>query len=240
MSQGFEHVTSTEKTRFDVATGTIALSLTIPLERIVINHLSQYLQDDPDYNEGYHFENRVLYRNAKGERAIGSIPKIQTMLSVARFAQINGVAPPQNSHKLNPRIVKSALPVRDSGLDELPQVRAIATGQFSWVGPRPCGEKYLDEYLDKAASVDPGVSNAWEELYMHKGVRKGLTGPAQFVLIRHDDREAKDIARAMKADLNYYLTEATMFQDLMYMLRTPIALKYAVANKNKLRPTQCN
>lgn len=73
----------------------------------------------------------------------------------------------EKTHKLqnDPRITKIGNFLRKSSLDELPQMINILKGDMSLVGPRPVGEKEVEEYgtnKDKFLSVRPGLTGYWQ------------------------------------------------------------------------------
>ena len=73
----------------------------------------------------------------------------------------------EKTHKLqnDPRITKIGNFLRQSSLDELPQMINILKGDMSFVGPRPVVEKEVEEYgtnKDKFLSVRPGLTGYWQ------------------------------------------------------------------------------
>lgn len=71
-------------------------------------------------------------------------------------------------HKLkdDPRITRIGNFLRNSSLDELPQLWNILIGQMSFVGPRPITEIELEQYgpkqRGKYESVLPGLTGMWQ------------------------------------------------------------------------------
>lgn len=71
-------------------------------------------------------------------------------------------------HKLknDPRITRIGNFLRNSSLDELPQLWNILIGQMSFVGPRPITEVELEQYGPKQRakyeSVLPGLTGMWQ------------------------------------------------------------------------------
>jgi len=67
--------------------------------------------------------------------------------------------------KGDPRIIPLGVPLRASGLDELPQLLNILRGDMSLVGPRPCVayeyEKYLPWQKERFNSL-PGLTGLWQ------------------------------------------------------------------------------
>ncbi|WP_409338974.1 sugar transferase [Priestia megaterium] len=75
----------------------------------------------------------------------------------------------QNNYKLeaneDPRITKIGRFLRQTSLDELPQLINVLKGEMTLVGPRPVVEEELKEYGEKKAlflSVKPGVTGYWQ------------------------------------------------------------------------------
>lgn len=65
----------------------------------------------------------------------------------------------------DPRVTKLGKFLRNTSLDELPQLLNILTGQMSLVGPRPVTEPELikyGEYKDYVLSVSPGLTGMWQ------------------------------------------------------------------------------
>jgi lipopolysaccharide/colanic/teichoic acid biosynthesis glycosyltransferase len=67
--------------------------------------------------------------------------------------------------KGDPRIILFGVPLRSSGLDELPQLINILRGDMSLVGPRPCVsyeyEKYLPWQKERFDTL-PGLTGLWQ------------------------------------------------------------------------------
>jgi Undecaprenyl-phosphate galactose phosphotransferase WbaP len=68
--------------------------------------------------------------------------------------------------KNDPRITKTGRFLRETSLDELPQIINVFVGDMSLVGPRPVLEQELEEYYGDYAlyynSVRPGISGLWQ------------------------------------------------------------------------------
>ena len=67
--------------------------------------------------------------------------------------------------KGDPRIIPLGVPLRSSGLDELPQIINILRGEMSLVGPRPCVSYELEKYLPwqkERFNTLPGLTGLWQ------------------------------------------------------------------------------
>lgn len=67
--------------------------------------------------------------------------------------------------KDDPRVTRIGKILRNTSLDELPQLWNIFTGDMSFVGPRPVTRSELDKYgklSDFILSVKPGLSGMWQ------------------------------------------------------------------------------
>ena len=68
--------------------------------------------------------------------------------------------------KKDPRITGIGRFLRNTSLDELPQILNVLKGEMSLVGPRPVTKKEIDEHYKEAAelcfSVPPGITGLWQ------------------------------------------------------------------------------
>jgi exopolysaccharide production protein ExoY len=65
----------------------------------------------------------------------------------------------------DPRIIPLGVPLRASGLDELPQIINVIRGEMSLVGPRPCVPYEYDNYLPRQKArfnTVPGLTGLWQ------------------------------------------------------------------------------
>ncbi|WP_079474790.1 sugar transferase [Marinococcus halophilus] len=97
----------------------------------------------------------------------------------------------QNGYKLpadrDPRITKTGRLLRETSLDELPQLINVLKGEMSLVGPRPIISEELEEYAENKQlflSAKPGMTGLWQV-----SGRSDLTYPERMELeldyIRH-------------------------------------------------------
>jgi lipopolysaccharide/colanic/teichoic acid biosynthesis glycosyltransferase len=67
--------------------------------------------------------------------------------------------------KGDPRIIRFGVPLRATGLDELPQIINVIRGEMSLVGPRPCVPYEFDKYLPwqkERFKSAPGLTGLWQ------------------------------------------------------------------------------
>lgn len=138
----------------------------------------------------------ALYRAArvgKGERIFHQY-KLRTMrvgADAEGFRTVSG----------DPRITSVGRILRETSLDELPQLWNVVKGDMSLVGPRPAAVGQLNHY-----SAD--------ERRTRSRVRPGITGLAQI-----SGRSSIGLQEATKLDL-WYATHATVVTDLRILART--------------------
>lgn len=98
--------------------------------------------------------------------------------------------------------------LRNTGLDELPQLFNILKGDMSLVGPRPQPVNHLAYYSERI----PGYARRLEML-------PGLTGLVQVSPLRHTTGALEDIAERVEYDL-YYIDHWSFGLDLKILLKT--------------------
>jgi lipopolysaccharide/colanic/teichoic acid biosynthesis glycosyltransferase len=100
----------------------------------------------------------------------------------------------------DPRLTRVGRVLRETSLDELPQILNVLAGQMSLVGPRPLYERQAD---------------LWDQRQRHRlDVRPGITGYAQAY-----GRAAMVIEDKIEFDL-YYVRSASLRLDAAIVLRT--------------------
>lgn len=66
----------------------------------------------------------------------------------------------------DPRVTKVGIFLRQTSLDELPQIFNVLKGEMSFVGPRPVLQKEIDQYYKEDAQyyfmVKPGITGLWQ------------------------------------------------------------------------------
>lgn len=124
----------------------------------------------------------------------------------------------------DPRASRIGSALRQSGLDEYPQLMNVITGSMSLVGRR----QVLDDERELMHDADPAVYKDWEESGPY--VPSGLTSEAQ--IYRHHQRVVTPEVRvkAMKLDIEYPET-ASLRGDLAVIGRTPIELLKAAMQR---------
>jgi lipopolysaccharide/colanic/teichoic acid biosynthesis glycosyltransferase len=116
----------------------------------------------------------------------------------------------------DPRASKVGQMVRQSGLDELPQIINVLNGSMSLVGARPMIEEDI-EFMELSA---PHIFDEWHSYYQIS--KPGLAGPSQIYRHHHREGHSKEIYR-MSAELDLqYFDKASLVTDLHILARTPI------------------
>lgn len=115
----------------------------------------------------------------------------------------------------DPRASRIGQIIRQTGLDELPQLVNVLLGDMSMVGARPMVERDLEQM----ESASPRLFPDW--YYYVTSTLPAMTGISQ--LYRHsvaDSRSPKACRRTMELDLRYFTT-ATLAEDCRIMANTP-------------------
>lgn len=132
-----------------------------------------------------------------------------------------------NADKVGPAITTSGdsriTPIgrrlRDSKLDELPQLINVLKGEMSLVGPRPEDPRYVKLYTpeqQRILSVAPGITSPGSIRYRHEEAQ--LSGP---------DWETKYINEVLPAKLALdlqYVNKASVYQDIAILWQTARAV----------------
>lgn len=104
----------------------------------------------------------------------------------------------------DPRFIPGGCFLRSTGLDELPQLLNVLTGEMSLVGPRPCLPYEYDLYPPsqrRRFDVPPGLTGLWQ-----------VSGKNRLTF------------RRMRALDRYYSAHVSPWTDLMILGRTPLAV----------------
>lgn len=113
------------------------------------------------------------------------------------------------------RLIKGGRLIRNSGVDELPQLINVLRGEMSFVGPRPCLPKEFDlydEHQRKRFSVQPGLTGQWQV------GRTELTTFSEMVMMDDD-----------------YVAHLSPLTDFLIVLKTPMALMGQIKGGGKAK-----
>lgn len=124
------------------------------------------------------------------------------------------------AHNLLPddkRLTKFGIWLRNTSLDELPELFNIIKGEMSFIGPRPLLVAYLDRYT--------------EEQHHRHDVRPGLTGLAQV-----NGRNSISWEEKFKYDIQY-VNNITFFCDVNILMQT---IKKAVFRHEGINFSEAN
>jgi len=145
----------------------------------------------------------VFYRQERWGRKGRKFQALKFRTMVPHSDQLYGIRPAEeNDH----RITRVGRLLRNMGLDELPQIIHIITGEMSFVGPRP--ERPF--FVEKLKNEIPFYS------YRHS-VKPGITGWAQ---IRYPYGASKeDALEKLKYDI-FYIKHMSPLLDLMIISDT--------------------
>lgn len=111
----------------------------------------------------------------------------------------------------DPRITWIGRILRQTRLDELPQLINVLRGDMNVVGPRP-----------ERPSIFARLADELEEYPLRQRVPPGITGLAQ--ISHHYDRSLDDVRRKLHYDLEYIRTQG-VWTDLKIMFKTvPVIL----------------
>ena len=144
----------------------------------------------------------ILYSQERVTRN-GRAFAIYKMRTMRTDAEANGAVWAQAS---DPRITKVGNFLRQSRIDEMPQLFNVLRGDMSLVGPRPERPKFIAELAEKLP--------LYQERHM---VKAGLTGWAQ---INYPYGASLDDARSKLSYDLYYVKNFSIFFDLLILLQT--------------------
>ena len=200
---GYEYLTGPAKRRFDKL-GAMALGLPASPIGLALGLLVHY--DSPDRS--------VFYRAPREG-------KQQSIFTPLKFRTLpkspDEHAPADTRGTFDNRASPIGRFLRQTGLDELPQLINVWQGDMSLVGPRPLVAKDLQYF----ANADASLFEEWYALYRIS--KPGLTGESQ--LFRHSQRIITNeaLTTSMVMDL-HYAERASVTEDVKWLLRTPFDL----------------
>ena len=108
----------------------------------------------------------------------------------------------------DPRITRVGALLRDSRLDEIPQLINVLVGDMSMVGPRPESPYYVEMFSPEQREV--------------LKVKPGMTGPAQ-VAFRHEEEELTDLENLDEQYMNVVLPPKLAL-DMQYIEKQSLIL----------------
>lgn len=131
------------------------------------------------------------------------------VFTIFKFRTMRHAKEIENQAKRNdPRVTRVGKLLRQSSLDELPQLINVLLGHMSLVGPRP-----------HPLWLDAQFADRFEDWHIRAGMRPGITGLAQINGARGEIREARDMERRVQLDLQYVETWS-LFLDAKILART--------------------
>lgn len=203
--RGFEYLQSDVKRKFDIAAAA-ALSIAVLPVATTVGGLSAV--DTRRFNPFFR-QTRVGKDLRKFEvlkfRSIRDTEHEEDVITMGTF---------------DPRASKIGLFLRQTGLDELPQLKNVFEGHMSIVGHRPL----LQEDLERRQSAEPAVFEDWFQMY--QAVRPGLIGNSQIMRHRYVHNSNDILVASMLMDLDYAQTASLRF-DTKLVLSCPFRMLHA-------------
>ncbi|MGH6842749.1 MAG: exopolysaccharide biosynthesis polyprenyl glycosylphosphotransferase [Methylocella sp.] len=108
----------------------------------------------------------------------------------------------------DPRATRIGKFLRQSSIDELPQLLNVLKGDMSLVGPRPHAVAHDKEYAARIA-----------DYCLRHNVKPGITGWAQVNGLRGETRSVEEMAERVKFDL-WYIDNRSLGLDINILVRT--------------------
>jgi lipopolysaccharide/colanic/teichoic acid biosynthesis glycosyltransferase len=157
----------------------------------------------------------VFYR-AKRIGYQGKDLLLYKLRSMVQLADING---PGITASNDTRITPIGKFLRNTKLDELPQLINVFKGEMSLVGPRPEDPRYVNKYtLEQRHILDykPGITSAASLSYRHEeSLLSGDDWETQYLTKVMPDKIAIDID---------YCTTANIWQDVVLITKTVFSM----------------
>jgi len=150
----------------------------------------------------------VIFRQRRAgfDGATFAIYKFRTMRVMEDGPQV------AQTRRNDPRVTRVGRLLRQSSIDELPQLFNVLKGDMAVVGPRPHALAHDDEYRGAIASY----------AFRHH-VKPGITGWAQVNGQRGETKRVEDMARRVDLDL-WYIDNWSFTLDLRILWRTCLEL----------------
>jgi len=202
MKQGIDYLTSQTKRRLDVLGGSTLAAMSLPAAAAVGACVAM---DTREVNPFF-----VQERVGRGGEAFATL-KFRT---IARAAMDTSIT----QGTFDSRASRLGTIIRQTGLDELPQLYNVLEGTMSLVGARPM----LPESIDDMEFAAPKLFPDWHTHYL--AAKPGLAGPSQ--VYRHhfrDGNSRKIYRRSVELDLKYF-TSASLATDIKILTNTPLAM----------------
>jgi Undecaprenyl-phosphate glucose phosphotransferase len=127
------------------------------------------------------------------------------------YAAANDPAVPQ-ARRRDPRVTRVGRFLRQSSLDELPQLLNVLRGDMSLVGPRPHATSHDEKY----AELIEGYS-------LRHHVKPGITGWAQVHGWRGETDTLEKMERRVEYDI-YYINNWSLLLDIQILFRTLVVV----------------
>lgn len=125
-----------------------------------------------------------------------------------RSMVVNDEADTLQAGSTDPRITPVGRFIRQSSIDELPQLFNVIKGDMSIIGPRPHMVKHTEKYSELIPNY----------MARHR-MKPGLTGYAQIKGFRGATPNVEDMQRRVDAD-NYYIDHFSLWMDLKILTQT--------------------
>jgi sugar transferase (PEP-CTERM system associated) len=145
----------------------------------------------------------VIYRQER----VGLLGKTFTCLkfrSMVTDAERDGVA--RWASRNDARVTRVGRFIRDTRIDELPQLYSVLRGDMSMVGPRPERPTFVDQLKERIPFYD-----------LRHTVKPGLTGWAQ---VRYSYGDSLEAARRKHQFDLFYVKNNSLLLDLMILVET--------------------
>jgi lipopolysaccharide/colanic/teichoic acid biosynthesis glycosyltransferase len=157
----------------------------------------------------------VFYR---GQR-VGKDERLFKMLKFRGMVKGANQEGPAITAKGDPRVTRAGQFLRQSKLDELPQLINVLRGEMSLVGPRPEDPRYVEFYTPeqrRVLSVRPGLTSLASIKFRHEEELLARGGGDDFYV-------QVLMPRKLEMDLEY-LERASFGSDLRVLLKTAAAV----------------
>jgi lipopolysaccharide/colanic/teichoic acid biosynthesis glycosyltransferase len=194
------------KRLFDLCVGTLVLLVTLPFWLLIA--LSIWVDSGRPIFFGRYPSGELVLRVGQGGRLFHFV-KFRTMVlndHKCRYQMPSHRTGPLVKIKNDPRITRVGAWLRQTSLDELPNLLAVLKGDMSLVGPRPHLPEEVAKYDAKARGV--------------LAVLPGLTGLPQV-----SGRSDLDFAREVELDLQY-IREWSLWLDIKILCKTALVVLF--------------